>query len=432
MVEKMLPLLSDGLRKIVENIRDKHPNCDIANELLLADDLINDYNQIIDWRLLLGKETPIMVVARERIDQLINDEARMLSFRHNAFEISYLPKGKQAIYTDSHTWGRENRQTAKPARIIQKLLNREFKCKEFEDFSNWIKNEMIEAGEFVLVSGRDITKYYYEENYEKQSGTLGNSCMRHAECREYFKVYEDKAKLLICRKNDKILGRAIVWELPEGTFMDRIYTCYDYLENQFIDYAQGQKWHYRQDNSLLSDGEYQEWYGPEDNYTLARPHDLTIKLDRVYEYMPYIDSFRYYNSDNNSINTHPDKGNRCLSCTDGYYDEDNAGHVYICPICGHRDTGYGNEIPEDWVHSNWEDDYICDDCAVYCDGIDDYVGYTTQLSDAYNAHSQIFTYPTSYLENNDHFCCIDGTWYHKDCDLIEYNEETDSYTLVKQ
>ena len=240
MVEKMLPLLSDGLRKIVENIRDKHPNCDIANELLLADDLINDYNQIIDWRLLLGKETPIMVVARERIDQLINDEARMLSFRHNAFEISYLPKGKQAIYTDSHTWGRENRQTAKPARLIQKLLNREFKCKEFEDFSNWIKNEIIEAGEFVLVSGRDITKYYYEENYEKQSGTLGNSCMRHAECREYFKVYEDKAKLLICRKNDKILGRAIVWELPEGTFMDRIYTCYDYLENQFIDYAQGE------------------------------------------------------------------------------------------------------------------------------------------------------------------------------------------------
>ena len=218
MVEKMLPLLSDGLRKIVENIRDKHPNCDIANELLLADDLINDYNQIIDWRLLLGKETPIMVVARERIDQLINDEARMLSFRHNAFEISYLPKGKQAIYTDSHTWGRENRQTAKPARLIQKLLNREFKCKEFEDFSNWIKNEIIEAGEFVLVSGRDITKYYYEENYEKQSGTLGNSCMRHAECREYFKVHEDKAKLLICRKNDKILGRAIVWELPEGTF----------------------------------------------------------------------------------------------------------------------------------------------------------------------------------------------------------------------
>ena len=48
MVEKMLPLLSDGLRKIVENIREKHPNCDIAKDLLSADDLINDYNQIID------------------------------------------------------------------------------------------------------------------------------------------------------------------------------------------------------------------------------------------------------------------------------------------------------------------------------------------------------------------------------------------------
>ena len=44
MVEKMLPLLSDGLRKIVENIREKHSNCDIAKELLLADDLIIEYN----------------------------------------------------------------------------------------------------------------------------------------------------------------------------------------------------------------------------------------------------------------------------------------------------------------------------------------------------------------------------------------------------
>ena len=46
MVEKTLPLLSDGLRKIIENIREKHPGCDIAKELLLADDLIIGYNDL--------------------------------------------------------------------------------------------------------------------------------------------------------------------------------------------------------------------------------------------------------------------------------------------------------------------------------------------------------------------------------------------------
>ena len=44
MVEKMLPLLSDGLRKIVENIREKHPNCDNDEEIQKAEDKINEYN----------------------------------------------------------------------------------------------------------------------------------------------------------------------------------------------------------------------------------------------------------------------------------------------------------------------------------------------------------------------------------------------------
>ena len=87
MVEKMLPLLSDGLRVIVENIREKHPGCDIAKELLLADDLIIAYNQLIGQYFRLAEESAVMIAIREKIESLINDEARMLSFRHNAFEI---------------------------------------------------------------------------------------------------------------------------------------------------------------------------------------------------------------------------------------------------------------------------------------------------------------------------------------------------------
>ena len=161
------------------------------------------YNDLYRGRWNNSEESSVMKVLREKIETLINDEARMLSFRYNAFEISYLPKGKQAIYTSANTWGRENSQTAKPARIIQKILNREFKCKEFEDFSNWIKNEILEAGEFVLVSGSDITKYYNEENYVEVKGTLGNSCMRYDTCQKYFKVYEDHATTVRYRLNTK-------------------------------------------------------------------------------------------------------------------------------------------------------------------------------------------------------------------------------------
>lgn len=103
MVEKMLPLLSDGLRAIVENIREKHPGCDIVKELLLADDLIIGYNQLIYGLYSPNTETAVMIAVREKIESLINDEARMLSFRHNAFEISFLPKDKQPIYTYNNT-----------------------------------------------------------------------------------------------------------------------------------------------------------------------------------------------------------------------------------------------------------------------------------------------------------------------------------------
>ena len=429
MVEKMLPLLSDGLRKIVENIREKHPNCDIAEELLLADDLIIGYNDLNSILWNKSEETSAMRVIREKIESLINDEARMLSFRYNTFEISFLPKGRRPIYTENNTWDRENRQTAKPARLIQKILLREYKCKEFEDFSNWIKNEMVAAGEFILVEGEDITKYYNEDNYLECKGTLGNSCMRHSECEEYFEIYEDHAKMLICRKEDKILGRALVWELPKGTFMDRIYTCYDYLENQFLDYAEKQGWYHRVNNSLLSDGDFQEWYGPDTGYKTAKAISLTIRLNKKYEYMPYVDSFRYYNESNNTINTNPDDGDCYLSNTDGEYE--SGGSVYFtCERCGHQERGYSDDdAPDNFRWSEWDECWYCDECSVYCDGIDDYVSVDTPTEYAYSKYGTYCLYPKSYITDNDNFVEINDQWYHKNCGLITFNEETDSYIL---
>ena len=428
MVEKMLPLLSDGLRAIVENIREKHPGCDIAKELLLADDLIIGYNQLISQYFIPVEESAVIIAIREKIESLINDEARMLSFRHNAFEISFLPKGKQPIYTDNNTWGRENRQTAKPARLIQKILLREYKCKEFEDFSNWMKNEMVAAGDFVLVEGSDITKYYNEDNYVECKGTLGNSCMRHDSCEDYFKVYEDHAKMLVCRKEDKILGRAIVWELREGTFMDRIYTCYDYLESQFIDYAERHGWYHRVNNSLLNDGEFQEWYGPKSDYKIAESPSLTIQLKKKYTYMPYVDSFRYYDESSNTINTNPDDGCCYLSNTDGSYNDEGVVY-YTCECCGHEERGYEDEAPDNFVWSELDECWYCDDCSQYCDGIDDYVCRNTSIICAYNVSGECCKYPEDYIINSDDFVKINERWYHKDCNLITFDEETNSYIL---
>lgn len=429
MNEKMLPLLSDGLKKIIENINNKH-FCEIAKDLLEADNLIIAYNNLSRVVECSPYYNPLIELATFRINALINEEARMLSFRHNAFEISYLPKGKEAKYSSDGVWSRENRQTAKPARIIQKLLVTEYKCKEYEDFSNWIKAEMLNAGEFKIVTGFNITKYYNEEYYYNCNGTLGNSCMRHSECRDYFDVYEDHAKMLVCFKDGLVLGRAIIWEIDGKTYMDRIYTCMDYLESQFIDYARINKWHYRETNCLLSDGEYQKWYGPDDNYNTPQEYDLTIKLSKVYDYMPYVDSFRYYNEDTNSIHTNPKRGHIRLSDTDGSYLDDDDYEIYECARCGYEERVYEGDGPNDLVYSEYEDNYYCPDCSVYCGGIDDYVSINTDTVNVYVSRHCTERWPLSEVEGNGAFIVIDDKWYNlASCDFIEYNDKLEEYRI---
>ena len=93
-----LVLLSDGLRDILEGVKQKH-NCKIAEDLLEADSLIYSCVQLEQdkkWNCLYeGQYDTAIKIIKQSIGQRINNEARMLSFRYNTFEISYLPEGKE-------------------------------------------------------------------------------------------------------------------------------------------------------------------------------------------------------------------------------------------------------------------------------------------------------------------------------------------------
>ena len=163
-----------------------------------------------------------------------------------------MPKDKSPEYNETGDWARKNRQTGKVARILQKLLVKTYKTYDWEVFTNYFKSEKCCCLEFKLVTGSDIRKYYCDDMYYKSSGTLGNSCMRYDACSSYFSLYEDHAKLLVSLKGGLVTGRALVWDVDGITLMDRIYTCFDYLENCFLEYAKDHKWWIRYNNSLLS------------------------------------------------------------------------------------------------------------------------------------------------------------------------------------
>ena len=398
----MLPLLSDSLKNLLLSISEENDS-DIINDLLAANELVEIARSFNDPNFDKSFS--------KNISQLINDNYRMLTFRQNELLISFLPKGKDPIYTSENKWGRANRQFGKPARIIQNLLVKKYSCKEFEDFQNFFKAKVSEI-DFRIVEGSDITKYYNKENYYQETGTLGNSCMRYSTCESFFAIYEDYAKMLVAFKDDKVAGRALIWEINGETYMDRVYTYVDYLYNAFIMYAEDHHWYHREDNSLLSDGDDQNFVGPKDDYERSFYPSLELKINPGYEIFPYMDSFRYYCRDTNTLCTSCCDDCIYLSNTDG-----RIGESYYCADCGREFIS--NEYPEELHYSEYADRDLCNDCCWYCEYLRDYIPDTDPPVEMKCGSDISWDVPVSYVEDPDEYEEINDIYY----ELSNYTEE---------
>ena len=67
---------------------------------------------------------------------------------------------------------------------------------------------------FEVVKGNAIRKYYHYTSYYRESGSLGNSCMKYDVCQDYLGLYthnKDICSLLIATDNrDRLIGRALL------------------------------------------------------------------------------------------------------------------------------------------------------------------------------------------------------------------------------
>ncbi len=426
---KKIPLLAESLRLCLETIKSNY-NSKIASDLLEADKLIETHNNFFatTYGLTEIEKAIIAQLFNEKINTLITDEVRALSVRKDVFEISFTPKGKDLLYSNCDTWSREGRQTGKPARIIKKLLVHDYKERDIELFNNQLKAEIMCLGDFQIVEGDDICYWYNCDNYYSLSGTLGNSCMKYCECQSYFQVYKDLAKMLICVKDDKLLGRAILWEIDGKTYMDRVYVCMDYLEEQFYQKAMENKWIIRESNSLLYDGDSQYWMIPDDNYSSKHVPDLTIRCLEIYQKFPYMDSFRYFDSDLGELYSTYHSGCVHLSNTDGYWER---VEERCCARCGDCETVYEGDDGT-FIWSDYLQAWLCDDCAVWNDYVEDYISIDTNCL-IVNVDGEEIDVPrdtvigsyTNYDENVPFISFIkfpDGSFYHMDnCTWSEEN-----------
>lgn len=133
---------------------------------------------------------------------------------------------------------------------------------------------------FSIVKGDDIWKYYQIENYSISNGSLKTSCMSNAS-KEQLKFYtdnKDTIHLLIIKDNmNKIVSRALMWKLEDGTYyIDRPYTINNIYNNYYQEYVKYNKYKYYFNNK---------------NNRMK----VIVKKNR-YNNLPYLDTFKIVNN----------------------------------------------------------------------------------------------------------------------------------------
>lgn len=236
--------------------------------------------------------------------------------------MTYCPKGKRGSSINGRTWVSKGRQSSKYGKLIYKIILendiKDVSSAEIERLSNSLKALLFPSGDFKIVEGEDITKYYHYDSYaDGNTGSLGESCMRHDECSSFFELYEDIAKMLILvNKDDKILGRALIWKVEKDIYMDRIYGS-DYIISKFCQYAKKNGWYHKEKQSY---DKKTTWIDPKDG--LVKKILLKIYIpEKYYEYYPYVDTFSFMLKDKYITNDRSQRWDCLLEDTDGSWVE---------------------------------------------------------------------------------------------------------------
>lgn len=300
-----------------------------------------------------------------------------------------------------------SRNEIKIGKFINKLFPNKYTAAQIEDFINSFKANIKKLElTFELVEGEDIGKWYYYKNYKEVKGTLGNSCM--SKKKYIFDIYQnnpDVCKLLILKQDDKLLGRALVWKLNsfkihnEKTtlesvewFMDRQYTINDSYVIRFRKYAQEKNWIYKSRNNHYSF----KYIKLTDDAELTA--DMTVKVKSAdYGSYPYLDTFRRYD---------PETG---ILYNDN--DENYQGQFLLDDTSGSRTEIVSN----DTFWSDWYDDYIPEEEAVYSVPLGSYIYADSSVNVVIGSRDNIGYWPHNHddivkLYNGD-ACHIDDTVY---------------------
>jgi hypothetical protein len=350
---------SDEFRNLLTKISNK---IDWVKLLLAAE----DSNQISDIYTLIDITDKNDTISFIQVNRILRAEPETVKYPDS--DVYFLPR-KITNVKSNEFWNRGRTEMSIGRwvrRVIFDLHKSSISDSEIEKFVNQYKSSFDDKDKnnFEIVKGDDIKKWYLSKNYESEKGQLGSSCMRYDRCQQYFDIYTknpEVCSLLIMKSTedtDKIVGRALLWNLKDGRkYQDRIYTIND------------------SDKILFSQWADNNGYQKYDSSHIVKEVQLG---NHDYEKYPYMDTFVCYNPSHKLLTSDED-----FWPSQGYYKL--------------RETN-GECMTDDFVYSDYADEYISRDRAVYCENIRDYINRDDAV---YLDYIDQWAYPNDSIVHSD-------------------------------
>lgn len=318
----------------------------------------------------------------------------------NYFDISHTTKGhisylsKERIEQiensdDKNFWDAKRRYHARPGSVIKKLFKlHNHYIEEFATKYTSMVNPPTHKLE--VVKGEDIAKYYNRNNYYEMRGSLGGSCMCSV-LSEFFDIYvknPDQINMLVMLdENNKVMGRALIWNGNGFNLMDRIYVCNDNYYHIFVDWAKEHGYYYKEQNNwhtprkLMLNGEKMEG-------------DFEIKLENIkFERYPYLDTFKWLDESTKTLynytNKEMSKNEKMITLNDHQGRYMQSDYMGFCDISGNL---YNNC---DLVYLDYLNKTVYQELCVWSDV------FKSQILEKHSRR-EVFTGDFIYNEEYDH------------------------------
>lgn len=359
-----------------------------SHELDYVLEQIKDNSEVA--KLLLKKRHPIENLVENHINyiSISNSDKTKISYltterSQNIIESS--PYGASA----DELWSSSRRFHAKPGAFISKLF-KNIHPKDVEIFSTLFRNIQSKINlNFKVISGHSIREYYHIDSYYSETGSLGNSCMKYDSCQDYLDLYvynKDLVQMLIVvDNNNKLIGRALLWNTENTKIMDRIYTINDenfqFYFKKWADengywYKKEQRWN----NTLYFETKGKVMY-----------KEICFDLKKFdLSYYPYMDTFKFIDLKEGKIYNYQPDGIKfkTISSADGQIQPSD-----IYSLCDKTKTYHSSDnivyVPNLGMR-------VCSDVTVYSDV---YNLYILREEAFYNPDVRDWVYQDNDLNN---------------------------------